>query len=86
MNTTAIKEQPELRHFLRHLLYAIEELALGHTGAALYEVAQIEGMVSWGEDDAEFRKFCERRYFKWQKRKKAKRSVGKRPRNKRKGV
>lgn len=54
----SIKDNPELRHFCRHVLYAIEELAVGHASAALYEIKSIEGLVSWGENDTKFRKYA----------------------------
>jgi len=56
-----IKQHPELRHFLIHVLYALEELVNGKPDAALYEIKGIEGLVCW-EDDDDFRKYCEGRW------------------------
>lgn len=66
----SIKDNAELRHFLRHVLYAIEYLTKKQSKAALYELRSIESMVSWGEDDKAFQNWCERR---WQNGKKGKR-------------
>lgn len=74
-----IKDNPELRHFLRHVLYAIEESLLGHKEAALYEIRQIQGMVSWGDDDEQFRRFCK---MKWKGRKEVMKLAGKKKKGK----
>lgn len=58
MRRMSLKDQPELRHFLSHVLLAIEELANGHKAAAIYEIRSIESLVSWSGDDGKFRRFC----------------------------
>lgn len=57
-----IKDNAELRHFLRHMLYAIEYLTKNKNKAALYEIKSIESMVSWQENDKAFQQWCERRW------------------------
>lgn len=61
-NVSSIKQNPELRHFLRHVLYAIEELCLGNKKAAQYEIESIKSMVSWNEDNQKFRRFCKHKW------------------------
>ncbi len=54
-----LKQLPELRHVLAHLMIALEELALGHRKAALYELRQCEGMLLW-KGDRDFRRWAEK--------------------------
>lgn len=51
-----LKQLPELRHVLAHLMLALEELAEGETKAALYELKQCRGMLLW-KGDADFRRW-----------------------------
>lgn len=47
----SIKDEPELRHALAHMYYAIEALAKGHRIEALYELKSIEALIFWEDDD-----------------------------------
>ena len=47
-----IKQNPELRHVLAHILNALEELAHSRPGSALDELRCVRGLVAWeGEPD-----------------------------------
>jgi hypothetical protein len=46
-----IKEEPELRHALAHITYAIRALAEGNKAVAVYELDQIESLVFWEDDE-----------------------------------
>lgn len=48
-----VKREPELRHVLAHLYYAIDALRQGLPRLALLELQSIEGLVFWGTDDEE---------------------------------
>jgi len=48
----SIKMEPELRHVLAHMSYAIEALAKGNLGEAQYEIESIKGLVFWDNDEA----------------------------------
>jgi len=48
--TLSIKMEPELRHVLAHMIYAIEALVNGDTAEAQYEVESIKGLVFWDSD------------------------------------
>lgn len=61
-----IKEEPELRHALAHIYYAIEALSNGHAAEALYELKSIEGLVFWDSDD-DMTKYTEKWHEKLQK-------------------
>jgi hypothetical protein len=50
--TISIKMEPEIRHVLAHMIYAIEALANGNQGEAQYEIEQIKGLLFWDSDAA----------------------------------
>ena len=54
-----LKQLPELRHVLAHLMLALEELAEGDSKAALYELRQCRGMLLW-KGDADFRRWVKK--------------------------
>jgi len=47
----SLKREAELRHALAHLYYAIEALAKGAKGEAIYELKSVEGLIFWDDDD-----------------------------------
>ena len=51
--TISIKMEPELRHVLAHIIYAIEANAKGEPAEALYELSQIKGLVFWDTDSGQ---------------------------------
>ncbi len=53
-----IKDQPEIRHVLSHLYFAIEALTEDHKLEALYELKSIESLIFW-EDEAGQTRTCE---------------------------
>lgn len=48
--TISIKMEPELRHALAHLIYAVDALAKGDLAEAQYEIESIKGLVFWDSD------------------------------------
>ncbi len=48
--TISIKLEPELRHTLAHMIYAIEALANGEPAEARYELEEIKGLVFWDSE------------------------------------
>ncbi len=50
MSKISIKKNPELRHALAHMYYAIECLTRGKLDAALFELESIEGLIFWDDD------------------------------------
>ena len=61
-NSIRIKDHPQIRHCLAHIMYAIQELAYGNKKTALYELEEIEEFISWGDEDENFVKWCERNW------------------------
>lgn len=49
--TMSIKDEPELRHALAHMYYAIEALSKGHKKEAAYELKSIEALIFWEDDE-----------------------------------
>ena len=49
-----IKMQPELRHALAHIWYAVEALAHGRNVSALAELRSIESLVFFDGDDSDY--------------------------------
>jgi len=47
----SIKDEPELRHALAHMYYAIEALSKGHKKEAAYELRSIEALIFWEDDE-----------------------------------
>ena len=47
----SIKDEPELRHALAHMYYAIEALSKGNKREALYELKSIESLIFWEDDE-----------------------------------
>lgn len=54
-----IKDHPELRHVLFHLMLAIECVADNQPQAAKYEMEQIWGLLSFDGDDEDFYRFTQ---------------------------
>jgi hypothetical protein len=50
MEKLIIKEKPELRHVLSHIMLAIQALSNDNKEEALYELESIEGLVFFGTD------------------------------------
>lgn len=46
----SVKMNPELRHVLAHMIYAIDCLVAGNTAEAAYELESIRGLVFWDSD------------------------------------
>ena len=51
--TISIKMEPELRHVLAHLVYAIQALAKGQPAEALYEIKGFDGLIFWDSDEGQ---------------------------------
>ncbi len=64
-----LKQLPEFRHVLAHLMLALEEVAEGHSKAALYELRQCRGMLLW-KGDQDFRRWVRREGLKMAEKKK----------------
>lgn len=45
-----IKDEPELRHVLAHLIMAIDAITEGNLKVAKHEVESIEGLIMWNSD------------------------------------
>lgn len=45
-----VKDDPELRHILAHLIMAIEAITEGNLKVAQHEIESIEGLVMWNSD------------------------------------
>ena len=54
-----IKDHPELRHALAHMVYSMRALIEGKASEAEYEIQQMEGMVFW-EDDEHMSKYVKK--------------------------
>ena len=46
----SIKMEPELRHVLAHMTYAIESLVKGEHAEAQYEIEEIKSAIFWDSD------------------------------------
>ncbi len=53
MDQIVLKEHPELRHFLAHVIDAIRANAGGRPLSALEHCASIESLVLWEDDEDE---------------------------------
>ena len=49
----SIKMEPELRHALAHMIYAIDALAKGEVEEAKFEIESIRGLVFWDSDEGQ---------------------------------
>lgn len=48
----SVKSEPELRHVLAHLWYALEAMCRGKCGEALYELKSVEGLIFFEDDES----------------------------------
>jgi len=49
-DTLCIREEPELRHFLAHMVFAVRALVGGNNVLAEYELRQIDSMLEWDDE------------------------------------
>jgi hypothetical protein len=59
-----LKNEPELRHVLAHLFYAIRALRNGQLRLSLYELESVEGLIFWGESDPRIERWLRREAMK----------------------
>jgi len=72
-----IKMEPELRHVLAHIYYAIECLAQNAPIGALDNLKSIEGLLMFEGDELDWERFYRKEYGKWLAKRKQKRKLQK---------